>query len=67
MEREFDIRDMAGTPSTEWRHLSGVCTHRSVKWCPDPLNHQFLTSDSHSTAGMSPLTKESKHINDKKK
>ena len=65
MEREFDIRDMAGTPSTEWRHLTGVCTHRSVKCCPVPLNHQLVTSGSHSTAGISPLTNESKHINDK--
>jgi len=40
-ECEFDHTDMEGTSSIKWRHLSGVCTHGPVKWCPDRPNHQF--------------------------
>jgi hypothetical protein len=30
-------RDMEGTSSIEWRHVSGIRTHRSVKWCLKPI------------------------------
>jgi hypothetical protein len=30
-ECEFDNTDIVGTPSIEWRHVSGVGTHRAVK------------------------------------
>jgi len=43
-ECEFDNRDMAVTASTEWRHVSGVRTHRSVKWSliPQIINSETL-------------------------
>jgi hypothetical protein len=41
-ECEFDNTDMEWTAYIECRHVSGVRTHRSVKWCQNPLNHQFL-------------------------
>jgi hypothetical protein len=34
------------------RHVSGVPTYRSVKWWLNPLNHQFIFSGSHNTAGI---------------
>ena len=37
MECEFDNTDLEGTSYIEWRHVSGVPTHRSVKWCLNPL------------------------------
>jgi hypothetical protein len=38
---EFDNTDMEDIHSIEWRHVSGVRTHRSVKWCLSPLNNHF--------------------------
>jgi hypothetical protein len=39
-ECEFDNNDIEGTSSIEWRHVSGVRTHRSVIWCLNSLNHR---------------------------
>jgi len=38
-ECEFDNTDMEGTPTIEWRYVSGFRTHRLVKWCPNPMNN----------------------------
>jgi hypothetical protein len=52
-ECEFDNTDMEGTLYIEWRHVSGVRTHRSVKCCINPLSHQFWSYSSRSTACIS--------------
>jgi len=44
--------DMEGTRSIEWRNVSGVPRHRSVKCCLNHLNHQFWIYGSRSTAGI---------------
>ena len=36
----FANTDMEWSSSIEWRHISGVRTHRSVKWCLKPINHR---------------------------
>jgi len=40
-ECEFDNSDIIATVSIEWGLVSGVRTHRSVKWCLNPLTPQF--------------------------
>jgi len=52
MKCEFDNTDIEGTPSVECRHVSGVRTHRSVKWCLNRLNYQFWSRSSPNTAGI---------------
>ena len=52
MEYEFDNTVIEGTACIEWRHVSGVRTHRSVKWSLNPLNHQFWLCGSRITAGI---------------
>jgi len=53
-ECEFDNIDMDGTP-VEWRHVSGVSTHRSVKSCLHLLNRQFWSCGSRRTAGVTDI------------
>jgi len=36
MEYEFDNSNKGGNLSIEWRHVSAVRTHHSVKSCPNP-------------------------------
>jgi hypothetical protein len=52
MECEFDSTDIEGTACIELRHVSGFLTHRSVKWCLTPLNHQFRSCCFHSSAAV---------------
>jgi hypothetical protein len=40
-ECEFDNTDIMVTPSIEWRIVKGVLTHRSVKWCLNPIIPQI--------------------------
>jgi len=40
-ECEFGIQDMEWTPSIEWRRVSGLLTHRSVKRNLIIINHNF--------------------------
>jgi hypothetical protein len=40
-ECEFDNTDMEGTLSFEWLHVSGILTHRSVKFSLIPINRHF--------------------------
>jgi len=47
--------DMEGTAVIELRHVSGVRTHRLMKWCLNPLNHQFWSSVTRRTAGISAI------------
>jgi hypothetical protein len=41
-ECEFDNTRIMVTPSIERRLVEGVCTHRSVKWCLNPLTPPIL-------------------------
>jgi len=53
-ENEFDNTRtyMEGTP-IEWLHVSGVRTHRSVKWCLNPLSQHFWKYGTRSITGIS--------------
>jgi len=54
-ECEFDNTIMEGTTFVEWRHVSGVRKHRSLKWFLNHLNHHFCSSVSHSTADITAI------------
>ena len=47
----FDSTDMEGNPSIEWRHVSGVRTHRSVKWCLNSFKRRFLSCGNRTFVG----------------
>jgi len=41
MECEFDNTDIEGTAFIEWRHVSGIHTHLSMKCCLQYLKELF--------------------------
>jgi hypothetical protein len=49
-ECEFDNKNMEVTP---WRHVWGIPTNRSVKWCLNQLSQQFWSCVSRSITGIS--------------
>ena len=52
-ECEFDIRDMERTPSVSYWHVSGVLTHRLLKWCPNLIHQHSWKCVSRCATGIS--------------
>ena len=50
---ESDNTDTEGTHSIAWRHVSGIHTHRSMKWCFNALGQHVYKCGMRSITGIS--------------